>query len=457
LDIDRLVGQIAEYASDGIFVADFAANISSEPIILWCNKSLCQQSGYEKSELLGKPLHNVIGGQKQSKIFSEISDRIHQNTSIRKRFENHRNDGSGYQVSLFLQPVENKEFPNRYWIGFQRDNLENEEMRSELEIARQELKLYKRRLWDAIEALPDAFVMYDTNNLLVVCNSKYKEFYSASSPAIFQGAAFEDIMRFGVENGQYPEAEGKEDKWLEDWLNERLDRRNRTAKPIERELPGNRHILIHDIETGSGDIVGLRTDVTELQHKKKELEKLTISLAKAKEQAESASRTDSLTGLGNRRGLDTFMAQVARPGKIKFEVALIQIDLDHFKAVNDEYGHAAGDQVLCAAADALREATRAEDYIARVGGDEFVIVLLSKKAQKAAETVAKRVIAASQKAVLYDGHALNFGTSIGIAVSTEGELLRLQEHADMALYDAKDQGRGKYIVMRNPSKSLKKN
>ncbi|WP_299343552.1 diguanylate cyclase [uncultured Maritalea sp.] len=445
IDIDRLVGQIAEFASDGIFVAELVNDGSSFPTILWCNSSACAQSGYKSSELRGKPLYRIIGGQKDAKVFVEIADRMQQPTPIQKRFENVAKDGTGYQVCLSLRPVEDKKFPNRYWIGLQRDDTENDSMRNDLKTARQELKLYKRRLWDAIEALPDAFVMYDINDRLVVCNNKYKEFYAASAPAIYPGASFVDIMRYGVENGQYPEAKGREEEWLQDWFQWHLDRRRSSTKPLERELPGDRHILIHDIETENGDIVGLRTDVTELQQKKKELEKLTISLEKARKEAEIASLTDPLTRVGNRRGLTRFLEQVAKPGKTDFEVAFIHFDLDHFKEVNDEYGHAAGDLVLCKVADALRKSTRSEDFIARVGGDEFVVVLLSKNAQRAAEKIAKRLLDDCKREVRFDDNLLSYGISIGIAVSTSGELDDLQERADKALYDAKAQGRGTYV------------
>lgn len=366
---------------------------------------------------------------------------MHQRVPIQERLENTKKDGTRYHANISLQPVDDKRLPDRLWIGCQQDFSDSQEMSSQLAIARQELNLYKQRLWDAIEALPDAFVMFNAENRLVVCNNKYKEFYAASAPAIHPGAAFEDIMRFGLENGQYPEAQGREEVWLQ----ERLDRSKRTANPTTRELPGGRHVLIHDIVTSNGDVVGLRTDVTELQKKKNDLELLSVSLAHAKEVAEAASRTDPLTGVGNRRGLDTFMAKLIKPIIVETQIALIHIDLDHFKQINDQYGHAAGDEVLCEVADIFRKSTRPEDFVARVGGDEFVIVLLSNKAQRAAKTVAKRIIAACKKAFRLNEHKLEFSTSIGIAISDNGEFGGLRENADSALYEAKSAGRGKYV------------
>ncbi len=441
MELEDLVNQIAELASDGIFIADARPLDTCFPKILWCNDAACVQSGYARSELLGGPLDPILGGKLGSEVLAEIRDHLAANEPVRKRFRNYKKDGTPYWVSLSLRPTGDQTDSNRYWIGFQHDITDYEDLRGSLASARQELELSQKRLWDAIEALPDAFVMYDKDNRLVVCNNKYKEFYAESAQAIFPGAAFEDIMRFGIQNGQYPEAAGKE----EEWLKSRLDRNNRTSKPFERELPGERYIVIHDVETDNGDIVGLRTDVTELRRKKIKLEKLSKSLAHAKAVAETESRTDPLTGVGNRRGLDLFMDNIAERSSAGSEVALIHIDLDRFKEINDVYGHSAGDHVLRVVASVLRDAIRSEDFVARVGGDEFVIVFPSRKARDAAESTARRIISECKKAVIFEGNELRFGASIGIAVAERTDMGGLMDSADVALYDAKASGRGRYV------------
>lgn len=441
VDVESLVSQLAEFSSDGRFIADAKPADASFPKIIWCNAAACEQSGYARSVLLGGPLERLLGGGKRAEIEAEISDLMQRPEPIRRQFQNHKKDGSPYWVSLTLRPACDPSNPCRYWLGFLHDISDFEKMRGNLTTTRQKMELSQKRLWDAIEALPDAFVMYDKENRLVVCNSKYKELYSASAPAIFPNAKFEDIMRFGIENGQYPEAEGREEAWLK----ERLDRRKRASKPFERELPGNRYIVIHDVETQNGDIVGLRTDVTELRRKKIELERLSSSLEAAKAVAETESRTDPLTKVGNRRGLDLFMDSISERCAADSEIALIHVDLDHFKEINDIYGHSAGDYVLCIVANMLCETTTSEDYVARVGGDEFVIVLPSNNARNIAEIAAKRIITECEKAVIFEGYELEFSASIGIAVAEETKITGLMEKADVALYDAKAAGRGRYV------------
>lgn len=103
-----------------------------------------------------------------------------------------------------------------------------------------------------------------------------------------------------------------------------------------------------------------------------ELDRMNQRLLGAKQQAEAQALTDTLTGLGNRRALERQMQQLLAAGA---SFGLMHVDLDHFKQVNDTLGHAAGDQVLVAAAAALRQAVRGDDLVARVGGDEFIVLL----------------------------------------------------------------------------------
>lgn len=310
-------------------------------------------------------------------------------------------------------------------------------------------KTAQQRLWAAIEALPEAFVIYDAEDRLVICNSKYKEVYATSASAIFDGAFFEDVIQCGLENGQYPEAAGREEAWLQ----ERLDRHRNPSGPMEQSLPGEKFLQIHEVRTKEGDTVGFRTDVTELrrqkhalEHQARELEKQATALGKAKHNAEVASVTDALSNLGNRRGLDLLLEDLAQRIAPGFEVALIHVDLDRFKAINDVFGHAAGDHVLCVVSQILRDSVRSGEYIARVGGDEFVIAAISKDAQRAAKTIAERIIAACQRSVDFDGKELRFGASIGIAVANKPSIGDLMENADIALYDAKASGRNRYAL-----------
>jgi diguanylate cyclase (GGDEF)-like protein len=155
---------------------------------------------------------------------------------------------------------------------------------------------------------------------------------------------------------------------------------------------------------------------------------------------------DALTGLANRnlleRDLDLALSRALRNGT---RLALLFVDLDDFKAVNDALGHGAGDAVLAEVAARLREAVRAHDLVARLGGDEFVLVLtdLDADAQRRARTVAAHVSAALAAPIVVAGTACRVGASIGIseypADGADGEALLAM--ADGRMYDDKREGR----------------
>ncbi|HET6562256.1 MAG TPA: GGDEF domain-containing protein [Marmoricola sp.] len=153
----------------------------------------------------------------------------------------------------------------------------------------------------------------------------------------------------------------------------------------------------------------------------------------------SLAATDPLTGLANRSHLEVVMKDVlARP---RTPGALLYLDLDRFKPVNDLLGHHAGDLVLVEVARRLRETVRAGATVARIGGDEFVVVLPECATPR---RVATRIVEAIEAPIEIDGHEVSVGTSIGIAVfpGLATELTGLLQAADAALYDAKRAGRG---------------
>ncbi|OIQ96917.1 cyclic di-GMP phosphodiesterase Gmr [mine drainage metagenome] len=157
---------------------------------------------------------------------------------------------------------------------------------------------------------------------------------------------------------------------------------------------------------------------------------------------------DTLTGLPNRQLLADRMSQaLARAQRNQGQVAVLFLDLDGFKPINDELGHKAGDTALREVANRLSELVRKEDTLARVGGDEFVILLsdLNENAREVVELVANKCLAAFQQPFVIHGNPCLLGTSIGIAMgASECGTDRLLIAADHAMYKAKDAGRGQF-------------
>lgn len=156
------------------------------------------------------------------------------------------------------------------------------------------------------------------------------------------------------------------------------------------------------------------------------------------------SQRDTLTGLLNRAGFEDFLERVLGEGGGS-SVALLYVDLDHFKTVNDEHGHPAGDQLLKAFAQRLRTLVRPTDAVARLGGDEFAIVLPGVRQRGNAQTVADKVIAAARQPFEIGSIQVTIGASVGVAFGVDPAVgwHDLLTRADTMLYQAKQSGRGR--------------
>jgi len=155
---------------------------------------------------------------------------------------------------------------------------------------------------------------------------------------------------------------------------------------------------------------------------------------------------DPLTGLPNRKLLaDRLKQSLARARRNQARVAILFLDLDGFKPINDQFGHEAGDRALCEVAARLSAILREEDTLARIGGDEFVVLItdLKENAEHVLRRLAEKCLAAFEADFLIDGRPSRLSTSIGIAIGdADGDQLLIA--ADQAMYRAKEQGRGRY-------------
>jgi len=177
-----------------------------------------------------------------------------------------------------------------------------------------------------------------------------------------------------------------------------------------------------------------------------ELTKALEETRRAKSQIEHQALHDPLTGLANRRYLTQVLQKISEDNDKTGTIAVFHIDLDRFKQINDTRGHAAGDYIIAHAASVLKSLVREDDFVARIGGDEFVIVVRCDGDTQTLSSLANRITAELAKPVLYKDSYCRFGCSIGIAYADlrHVEPDRLLLNADMALYRAKNSGRGRY-------------
>ena len=190
------------------------------------------------------------------------------------------------------------------------------------------------------------------------------------------------------------------------------------------------------------DLVHERTAA--LLQRTSELEARTVELRDSQTQLEQIAYRDPLTDLPNRRFFnDDFRRLVAQAKRDGVGFALMLIDLDYFKQINDQLGHDAGDALLVEVAARLRSAVREVDSVARLGGDEFAVLLPATTGREAVEIVCKRIVEAAAQPVFFKSQRMQAGASIGVAVGlADGEDANaLYKSADLALYQAKREGR----------------
>ena len=204
--------------------------------------------------------------------------------------------------------------------------------------------------------------------------------------------------------------------------------------------------FFQDINGGS-KMIGAEWDVTwdvllneNLVRERRLSESKNAELNMAKARIEHVALHDSLTGLPNRRYLDEMLAE---NHEAEGRAALLHLDLDRFKQINDTLGHAAGDALLVHASKVIQASVGGADFVARIGGDEFV-VLSHGRDDKELAALADHIIDAMRQPVDYLGHQCRFGVSIGIAANSGVDAKQLLVNTDLALYRAKGRGRNRY-------------
>lgn len=178
-------------------------------------------------------------------------------------------------------------------------------------------------------------------------------------------------------------------------------------------------------------------------------QKLNVRLQNAKVAAEKQAFSDDLTGLRNRRAVERILDQLLED---QSPFSFLQLDLDYFKAVNDTFGHAAGDHVLQEVAHVLKEETRDQDEVARVGGDEFVIVVQGDVPRQRLESLSKRILNRLQTPIWFEGNPCHVSTSIGISSVHKGHpntADEIMQKADKALYSSKKNGRCQFAFFED--------
>jgi diguanylate cyclase (GGDEF)-like protein len=283
----------------------------------------------------------------------------------------------------------------------------------------------------ALNNMPHGLCMFGADGRLAVMNHRFSDMMRLGDDLVQRGASAPDIVTACVSAGAISAASGM-------LIVSEID--NSQVGYITTADPGSasgRALSWTFQPMAGGGTVVLLEDITERRNAEARISHL--------------ARYDELTALPNRVN---FRDEIERLLAISHDAArlsaLLFVDLDQFKQVNDTLGHPCGDELLCAVADRLREMLRPEDFVARFGGDEFVVFQQNIKSDEDAAGLARRIVDRLSERYEIDNHLVEIGASVGIAMTSPPGISAdtLLKNADMALYRAKADGRGTYCFFR---------
>ncbi|MDR7308805.1 EAL domain-containing protein [Rhodoferax saidenbachensis] len=297
--------------------------------------------------------------------------------------------------------------------------------------AQRAITLAKTTMDQALESMESGFLLLDAQRCVVSWNRRYLEIYPWQRRLIAPGMSFERMLT----NTAHELLGDASDDERKTWIASRMDMLSQHLHSHERVLPNGNVIEITERATPDGGVVIVYQDVTRLRQATAEIEQLAFY--------------DPLTGLPNRRLLTDRLQQAitacTRNGR---RGALLFMDLDHFKTLNDTLGHDVGDLLLQQVAQRVKACVREADTVARLGGDEFVVMLLDLsldplEAAQQAQMVGDNILHSLNQPYLLNGTQYRSSCSVGAALfgDTHQASAELLKQADIAMYQVKNAGR----------------
>ena len=401
-----------EYAPDGIIIS------TANSDFLDANASACSMLGFTRDELVGLHASDVVIPSEVQHIEPAL-DEIHSQTGYHREWQFRRKDGTAFSAEVIATQM-----PDGNLIGMLRDVTE----RKLAEMTLRETMVHTQTILDNIA---DGVVTFDAQGIV--------ESFNLAAGAIFGYLPREILGRYVAVLVHDPDSH-----FEEDYLRHRFSSSRPGIANISREVQGRRkdgelfpvHLSVSRIfRNGQAHLIAIVRDITQQRHDQEEIRRLAFF--------------DPLTGLPNRRLLmDRLKQAMTTSARSDKHGALMFLDLDHFKRLNDTQGHDVGDLLLQQTATRLLACVRDGDSVARLGGDEFVVLLEalsphSTEAANQAEAVAAKLLSAFKTPFSLNGYGHEGTTSIGIVVFSgdRDSMDDLLKRADLAMYQGKSAGR----------------
>jgi diguanylate cyclase (GGDEF)-like protein/PAS domain S-box-containing protein len=391
--------------------------------IVWVNRAFTGMTGYSEEDVLGKNARVLKSGEQSDSYYANLWSTISSGTVWQGEIVNRRKDGSIYTEEMTITPVtgDADNLANRYFIAMKQDITERKQIERALRRAEEK---YRAIFEDAVVGI----FRSTPGGRYIEVNPAMARMLGYDSPDELV-ANITDISR-----QVYVDPKRREEL-------KRLLREQGTVKNFEYAVyrkDGTKLWFSENMRVVSEDGVvvayeGTNEDVTDRKV--------------AEERVQYLAYYDALTGLPNRTLLkDRLTKALADARRQKYKIALLFLDLDRFKDINDSLGHAVGDLFLQEVAERLKRFAREQDTVSRLAGDEFLIMLTHINDISDAAVAAERLMDAMTTGFVVQGHALNVSCSIGISMFPEqgADCETLIKNADAAMYGAKESGRNNF-------------
>ena len=395
-------------------------------IIEWCNPAFTTLTGFTATEAIGQNPGTLTNSGKQDRAFyAHMWQTILDGRVWHGELINQRKDGSFYDELLTIAPALDSDGVIQHFIATKEDYTQRKTARQELEIAHSHLNA-------VVENFPGSLIMENLQGIIVLLNQYVFELLGLPGTEEYVlGKPIQPLMAFSSRVAENSQA-----------FLDRVEELRAAARPsygeeirfkdgrwIERDfIP----ISLHENLIG---FLYIYRDISQRKRHARELWQLAT--------------TDPLTGIPNRRAFfESIEHERARLTRYPGEAAVLMIDIDHFKQINDTQGHAAGDAMLCHIVRQVRKLLRESDMLARLGGEEFAI-LLPQASREGALGLAERVRKVLEDTPLnYNDVPIHITASVGVTIMThtDSSTDKTLSRADHALYEAKNKGRNRVEI-----------
>lgn len=394
-------------------VSDWIWEVDENGIYTYASPRIKEILGYSPSEVIGKTPFDLMEPMEGKRIAPIFEYHVAHKLPI-KSLENINLHRNGHEVILETSgsPIINTEGKCIGYRGIDRDIT-----------LRKQIERRQQQLLDIIDAFPDFIATLDTAGNSLYYNPAARKMLGISEEQTFSETANQRWVTDLIKTEGIPVAIEKGH-----WRGETT-----ILTDDGREIPVSQMIVAHKSENGIVEFLStIAHDITE----RKELEKVIHYQA----------YYDLLTNLPNRRSLHKKLSQVMEHSTEQKKVAVLFIDLDNFKEINDHLGHEIGDTILTLTANQLINCVEEDDFVCRYGGDEFIAILENINNEVEVNEQAGRILEAFNEPFQFDGHSLKVTVSIGISIYPDDgmDLASLIKKADNAMYRIKREGKNNF-------------